>query len=102
MTPGRRLGSPPTMRMIRLVAMLIGVALGEGAAAAVPLATTPNDFLQPGTQPSAAQFDDFQEPGACATCHGGFRSQNDAPFDAWVTSMMAQAARDPLTRAAAT
>jgi len=90
------------MRMIRLVAMLIGVALGEGAAAAVPLATTPNDFLQPGTQPSAAQFDDFQEPGACATCHGGFRSQNDAPFDAWVTSMMAQAARDPLTRAAAT
>src|SRR4029453_7205064 len=87
---------------LRLLATLVGVGLGARAAGAAPLATTPNDFLQPGTQPSAAQFDNFREPVLCGQCHGGFRPQHDAPFDAWVTSMMAQASRDPLMRAAAT
>jgi hypothetical protein len=90
------------MLLFRLVATLGGVVLAARAAGAAPLATTPNDFLQPGTQPSAAQFDDFADPLLCSQCHGGYRPQNDAPSDAWVTSIMAQASRDPLMRAAAT
>jgi hypothetical protein len=81
-----------------LVAVVLGILAGDARPA--PLATTPADFVQPGTQPSA-EFDDFDEPALCAQCHGGFRPAGDAPSDAWTTSMMGQAARDPLMRAAA-
>jgi hypothetical protein len=76
-----------------LVAVVLGILAGDARPA--PLATTPADFVQPGTQPSA-EFDDFDEPALCAQCHGGFRPAGDAPSDAWTTSMMGQAARDPL------
>jgi len=89
--------------MIRVrsrLAVLV-VFLVSRVGSATPIATTPADFLQPGTQPSPAELDDFDDPVLCAQCHGGYRATGDAPLDAWATSMMAQAARDPLMRAAA-
>ena len=84
-------------------AALVVVALTVLArdARSAPLGTTPADFVQPGTQPSPAELDNFDDPALCAQCHGGFRPAGDAPSDAWATSMMAQAVRDPLMRAAA-
>jgi hypothetical protein len=80
------------------------VALGAPRALGAQLATKPADFVQPGTQPSESEFSDFEPPFpfSCDACHGAFESSTDAEIsDAWVASMMAQAARDPLTRAAA-
>jgi hypothetical protein len=81
-----------------VVAALLVAARAPGA----QLATGPADFLQPGTQPSPS-LNDFEQPSPdCSNCHGDFDSSTDAEIsDAWATSMMAQAARDPLTRAAA-
>lgn len=82
---------------------MLMTAFQPSHAFAVQLATEPADFVQPGTQPSAEEFNDFELPSPdCSFCHGGFDSSTDAEIsDAWSTSMMAQAARDPLTRAAA-
>jgi hypothetical protein len=73
----------------------------SGRAPAAQIATTAADYVQPGTQPDGAVFDDFFDSIICGECHGGYRPSGDAPSDAWVTSMMAQSARDPLMRAAA-
>jgi hypothetical protein len=81
------------------VAALLGVAPLDARSALI--ATQPADFTQPGAQPSPTEFDDFYDSSVCAQCHGGYRATADAPSDAWVTSIMAQSARDPLMRAAA-
>jgi hypothetical protein len=85
--------------------MLVRVAsfvLAAAVASAAPLATTPLDFVQPGTQPSPAELDDFASAQACALCHGDYRAGAETePSDAWAASMMAQSARDPVVRAAA-
>jgi hypothetical protein len=85
-----------------MIVQLVLLAFGASLASAVPLATTPLDFVQPGTQPSAVEFDDFSATLPCAQCHAGYRPDDDTePIDAWVASMMAQSARDPVMRAAA-
>lgn len=86
------------MRPVVAVVLALAVA---GRASAALVATTAADFVQPGTQPDAAVFDNFQDSVLCAQCHGGYLASGAAPSDAWVTSMMAQSARDPLMRAAA-
>jgi len=85
-----------------VVAAMLGAYLSAPAFGA-RIETKPADFQQPGTQPSAAEFNDFELPSPdCSNCHGNFESSTDAEIsDAWAASMMAQAARDPLTRAAA-
>lgn len=86
-----------------LVALVLAAALGlsSAPAAAQPrVATEPADFLQPGTQPSPAL--ELSTSPACRGCHGEYEDARDVePWDAWVATMMAQAARDPVTRAAA-
>jgi cytochrome c554/c'-like protein len=66
------------------------------------LATTPADFVQPGSQPSAA-LDNFAGViGVCENCHGDYPGAvENEPWNGWTASVMAQASRDPVMRAAA-
>jgi uncharacterized repeat protein (TIGR01451 family) len=57
------------------------------------LATTPNDFFLPGTQPNQLA-DDVASPALCDTCH------TEPIYDRWRGSMMSQAGRDPVLWAA--
>jgi hypothetical protein len=59
--------------------------------------TTLRDFHQPGTQPFGAGA--FQDNSACTGCHGGYDPAVEPGFN-WKGSMMAQAMRDPLFKAA--
>jgi hypothetical protein len=59
--------------------------------------TTLRDFEQPGTQPFGAGS--FQDHTACTGCHGGYDPAVEPGFN-WKGSMMAQAMRDPLFKAA--
>ncbi len=92
--------------MIRVCAQTV-LAVGmllvaiEPASGAPRLATTHNDFLQPGTQPSASLNNFATAAPLCQSCHGIYTPTDVEPWDSWVASMMAQAARDPATRAAA-
>lgn len=63
--------------------------------------TTSADFFQPGTQPNADpyEFQRVQASSNCGFCHSDY-SMDFAPVDTWVTSMMAQSARDPVWHAA--
>jgi len=61
--------------------------------------TTLRDFDMPGTQPFEAGT--LNDPAACAVCHGNYDASVE-PFFNWKGSMMAQASRDPLFRAAMT
>ncbi len=71
------------------------------------LPTTAADFRQPGTQPDA-NLAIFQPPlscGAVSSCHGRYLDaarpiSAEEPYDGWVTSLMAQSARDPVWQAA--
>ncbi len=83
-----------------LVALVLAL-VAAGRAPAALIATTAADYVQPGTQPDANAFDDFFESSLCAECHGNYLTSADTPSDAWVASVMAQSARDPLMRAAA-
>lgn len=86
-------GSLTLNSLIRLAAALAGATT---ALAQIP--TTAQDFFLAGTQP-----DTVTQPlvGAenCANCHGYF-DPNTEPFTNWAASMMGQAARDPLYKAA--
>jgi hypothetical protein len=59
--------------------------------------TTLRDFHQPGSQPFGAGA--FQDNTACTGCHGGYDPAVEPGFN-WKGSMMAQAMRDPLFKAA--
>lgn len=64
--------------------------------AALPLATTKQDFFLPGTQPSTPEHPivEIIDPTTCRSCHS-------APiYNAWRGSMMSQSGRDPLFWAA--
>jgi hypothetical protein len=65
------------------------------------LPTTAQDFVQPGTQPNpdTAQFAPTVPSINCTFCHSDYDAEA-APFDTWVSSMMAQSARDPVWHAA--
>jgi len=71
--------------------------LPASSVAVAPIATTPNDFIQPGTQPG--QINAAILPSSvCANCHGNY-DESVEPYTRWQTSMMAQATRDPLFQA---
>lgn len=60
----------------------------------LPLPTTENDFLQPGTQPDTLA-DSIFESTDCRDCHGNY-DLNVEPYGRWAGSMMAQSSRDPI------
>ncbi len=66
----------------------------------VQVPTTLQDFFQPGTQPNpnGNEFMRVLPSQNCTFCHSDF-SPTFAPFDTWVSSMMAQSARDPVWHA---
>jgi hypothetical protein len=63
-------------------------------------------IFQPGTQPLGSGHADalmtsIQTPGGCTRCHGGYADDGDyEPSDSWRGSMMANAERDMVARAA--
>lgn len=85
------------------------VALGVGSVWATPdpLDTTLADFYGKGTQPTPPFIDgevnpamrELLEPQYCAACHGDY-DQAQEPYARWQHSIMAQAFRDPVFRAA--
>jgi hypothetical protein len=64
----------------------------------LPLPTTGLDFHQPGTQPTTLQ-NAIVPSTDCASCHSGYDEAQE-PYRRWASSMMAQAARDPVFYAA--
>jgi hypothetical protein len=83
-------------------AMLAPVVVGfRGGQTQLP--TTSADFYFNGTQPdpTGAQVEPIYPSVNCQYCHAEYNTAT-APFDSWVGSMMAQAARDPIWQAAVT
>jgi len=83
-----------------LAAVLSGIGLASAALAprAALVATTLNDFIQPGTQPLEITAP-IQDSGICSGCHGDY-NDNVEPYRIWASSMMAQSSRDPVFHAA--
>lgn len=87
---------------MRLTATLASLAVVGGALAAPASA----QIFQPGTQPMGSGHADalmtpVQTPGGCARCHSMYAPEDDyEPFDSWRGSMMANAERDMVARAA--
>ncbi|MHC4989691.1 MAG: multiheme c-type cytochrome, partial [Planctomycetota bacterium] len=80
------------------------VVAGDGQ---TKVPTSSADFFQPGTQPdpTGLLLEPFETSTSCSSCHGNYFDLDEVddenePYDAWVTSMMAQAARDPVWQAA--
>src|SRR5690349_1218981 len=57
------------------------------------------EFILPGTQPMEHNFG-FRDISNCAQCHSGTTNGPADPYFSWQGGMMAQAARDPVFRAA--
>jgi len=75
---------------------LVGLSLALNSAADPN--TTIADFFTPGSQP--LEFDEgFETARVCAFCHGNYNAAVE-PYRNWAGTMMAQAARDPVFRAA--
>src|SRR5262245_33122081 len=84
----------------RALSALAAASLVSAVAAAVVargLSPTLEDFFIPGTQPNQLA-DPIKSAVECAYCHGYFEPATE-PFQTWHTSMMSQAARDPLFHA---
>ena len=82
-----------------LMACAVGMGVA-GVAVSAPLPTTIEDFFLPGTQPETINHE-IADANNCAACHDEPSHDYD-PYEGWVGSMMAQAARDPLFHAAMT
>ncbi|MSR18676.1 MAG: hypothetical protein EXS00_05840 [Phycisphaerales bacterium] len=74
---------------------------GGGLTGQTQIPTTPADFILPGTQPdfTGTAMDGIIGAINCSFCHGEYNT-DDAPFDNWISSVMAQSARDPIWHAA--
>ncbi len=74
----------------------------------LPVSSTLEDYLLPGTQPLQPLFTPIMQSFDCILCHGGFdRTRPPIPLDVepyrnWAGSMMGQATRDPVFWAALT
>ena len=67
----------------------------------IKLPVGPHAFYEPGTQPETDinLFKPILSATDCSYCHAEFNDAT-APYDTWITSMMAQSARDPIWHAA--
>ena len=77
-----------------------GGGTGGPAGGQVQLPTSLEDFQTLGTQPStdSSEILPILSSISCSFCHGDYDLQA-APYDTWVTSLMAQSARDPVFHA---
>lgn len=76
-------------------AVCVALVMSSNAWAQLPIATTLEDFFQPGSQPDVMGYDQFLSSANCGFCHGA-SDDNVLILSRWQGSMMAQAARDPL------
>lgn len=83
--------------MAWLSALGVG-ALAVGVGFADPVATTPEDFFQGGSQPLSLTVK-LTSTTVCSFCHGYFNDETE-PLRLWASSMMGQSARDPVFHAA--
>jgi hypothetical protein len=65
----------------------------------VPVGTTSNDFILPGSQPGS-MADNLFESQNCQGCHDSAGAFGDGHYNYWKSSMMAQSTRDPIFWAA--
>ncbi len=72
------------------------IAVTAGVAAA---GLAQAQFEQPGTQPREYEFQ-FCDVKVCCGCHANTPNGSADPYFSWRGGMMAQAARDPIFRAA--
>ena len=92
--------SAPRLLPASTSAIVSGVAMSI-LCAATALAQVPtrlSDFFLPGTQPETIS-DPIASSDVCKLCHGDFDTVTE-PLRPWQASLMGQAARDPLFRAA--
>ena len=78
--------------------VVLGV-VAASASAQVP--TTRHDFFVPGSQPGALNQPLRSAQWECAGCHGFYDTKKE-PYQPWASSMMGQAARDPIFHACLT
>lgn len=88
----------PAVAVAVSASLLLGAAMVRGGS--TPVATTVEDFFQPGTQPNTLT-QALVSSDNCLACHGQY-GDPAAPHDTWRLSMMAQSARDPVFYAALT
>ncbi len=81
---------------------VVGTVVARGTGQ-TQIPTTHADFQQPGTQPNgdSAEFTPIYAAQNCTYCHSDYGNEV-APYDSWVTSLMAQSTRDPVWHAALT
>jgi hypothetical protein len=86
---------------IAAIGIAVGTVVARGGGGQTQIPSTAADFFQPGTQPNPdiEVFDAIIGAQNCTYCHSGYGTAV-APFDTWVTSIMAQSARDPIFHAA--
>lgn len=72
----------------------LGAGQGVGGGAGLPVATTLEDFFQPGTQPSGL-LTPILPSIDCAACHAGYDPEAE-PYAHWNASLMGQSSRDPM------
>ena len=92
-TPRHRLALAAASFALPILCLSAARILGS-----LPLPTTLEDFVQPGTQPLSLN-QGIQVSQNCRVCHGGY-NVNQEPYTRWSASMMAQATRDPIVHAA--
>jgi len=78
-------------------ALLLGLAAALGPGQGL-VRTTRRDFQNPGTL-AGDPLVPFEDATSCAGCHG-YYDESVEPYARWSASMMAQASRDPIFRAA--
>jgi hypothetical protein len=93
---------------LSVTALAAGPAMrGGGGNRQTQVPTTEEDFFQPGSQPSPSDYDYIiVSRFNCYNCHAFDDDANPTevvpPYNNWLTSMMAQSARDPVFHAAMT
>lgn len=85
-----------SLRRQSLFPSLLSTLWLSTAVASTPIASTINDFFQPGTQPNTLTQPIYSPSTGCALCHGAFEEDDTKVWKEWQGSMMAQSARDPL------
>ncbi len=78
-----------------MLVLVVGLCTVPASAGGPGLATTIDDYFQPGTQPNTLTDPILDTPGNCQFCHGGYDAVVE-PYRPWAASMMGQAARDPM------
>lgn len=91
-------GAPWRAWLLASIPVALPLVAGAGAVVQSMLPSTPNDTYQPGIQPGE-MIDPIASAGDCFFCHGNY-DEEDAPFERWAGSMMANSMRDPVFHAA--